>query len=483
MRSKQRGSRRALNNQNISINLSSSGGSQSSANSATARVGTNVSAGNVSTSMSHAMGSSDTVGHDAQSSARPQATGMRYNAFKDKGTPTPVIYQSSVPNNSIGWSEQQFFNHVGVPSEQDLEEALNAADGSPEKIKQILNEFIMRQRAAQEYLLQGMPKGAMFQALMIAMHNGRFIAVRPTGVAAHPGIESGSPTKAQEFKNKTSKEMDIWLCNEIGFNDLGAVVHYDPRVGWSSSDADWEPFPKKPDEPKDTSDLAAMQQYEQDLAAWNKAVEDAWLEKRAYIENVRKNQLAGDLDKHRVKFPESDAEWAALRKWFVSRLTEYSEEDPEYRPGGHYAEQVHLSGPFIHLAARPDDHMYGDHDLFGFGMMNGDGTGTFVLDTDTAGQDMQSILQAATTFQAQHGGIWNWQTDTAFNQNIKNVIMGAHSPPNGEPLIVMTPSGTVEPMFYIAPDRLESAWKHPEATKWLESCYSGTPLLAAMKSS
>jgi hypothetical protein len=84
--------------------------------------------------------------------------------------------------------------------------------------------------AEQEYLMQGMVKGAMYEAAQIAQKHGIGIAVRLTGVLAHQGIESGDPTKAQEFKNKTSKELDLSLCGELGFKDVGAVVHYNPRA-------------------------------------------------------------------------------------------------------------------------------------------------------------------------------------------------------------------------------------------------------------
>ena len=88
----------------------------------------------------------------------------------------------------------------------------------------------LRRRAEQEYLMMNMEKGAMWDAAQVADEFKVGIAVRGTGLLAHMGIESGDPTKAQEFKNKTSKEIDLILCEEMEWSQLGAVVHYDPRA-------------------------------------------------------------------------------------------------------------------------------------------------------------------------------------------------------------------------------------------------------------
>ena len=85
--------------------------------------------------------------------------------------------------------------------------------------------------------MMNMVKGAMWDAAEVADEFKLGIAVRGTGLLAHMGIESGDPTKAQEFKNKTSKEVDLILCEEMDWSQLGAVVHYDPRVEWSSAAA------------------------------------------------------------------------------------------------------------------------------------------------------------------------------------------------------------------------------------------------------
>jgi hypothetical protein len=70
---------------------------------------------------------------------------------------------------------------------------------------------------------------------------------------------------------------------------------------------------------------------------------------------------------------------------------------------------------------------------------------------------------------------------TDFNRNIRRVIMGAHSPPDGEPLVYIMPNDEVTAAFYIpgntTADRLSSVWDCPDATKWLKSTHSGELLL------
>lgn len=427
----------------------------------------------------------------------PLPAGMRYNTFRHEGTPEPVIFQSNVPTTGPGWASANydFFNQLGTLPQTVIDpwqKQLEATLGRIEEIQQNLAqghldaqqakesqaelerlqfwaalETTTAQKIAQEYLLAGMPKGAMLDAIAVAMKYGRFIAVRPTGVAAHMGIESGAPTKAQEFKNKTSKPMDAILCNEIRFEDIGSVVHYDPRVGWTSDVKMWEYFPAKPPKPTASSTYREREIYNE----WLKQLDQEWAKKRAEIETkmaVLGRTPEGQRQLDKMGYPRNEADWNKLKSWFESRLVEFTEEDPQYMPGGHYENAVHLNGPFIELKQRPGEHMYGDHDLFGFGTIDANQNYQFVHDSDFQGLAMQHDLQHANVFQAQHGGIWNWNPDSDFNQNIKNVIMGAHSPPNGEPLLVFSPDGSVQPMFYIAPDKLESAWLHPEATKWME---------------
>ena len=155
-----------------------------------------------------------------------------------------VIFKTDVPASSSGWSEPQFFAELGHPGngrwfdERVSSRALGdmlvtdfVKDDS--KLLAIVTQGL-RRRAEQEYLMMNMVKGAMWDAAQVADEFKVGIAVRGTGLLAHMGIESGDPTKAQEFKNKTSKEIDLVLCEEMEWSQLGAVVHYDPRVDWSS---------------------------------------------------------------------------------------------------------------------------------------------------------------------------------------------------------------------------------------------------------
>jgi len=81
----------------------------------------------------------------------------------------------------------------------------------------------------------------------------------------------------------------------------------------------------------------------------------------------------------------------AVKKAFFSRLNEYLEEDYEYR-WGHYAPYTELVGPCIRLKLRPDENMYGDHDLFVF--TKGDGYGHIIQD-ETQITSTQVALQEA----------------------------------------------------------------------------------------
>jgi hypothetical protein len=360
-----------------------------------------------------------------------------------------VIYKSATPADSIGWSQREFFEKLG--------DNRHAVD-SPQR------------NAEQEYLLANMPKGALHEAAQIANTSGVGIAVRGTGLLAHMGIESGSPTKAQEFKNKTSKETDLWLCDAMTFGEVGAVVHYDPRTTGTAQDASLPPIPGR--EPKQ---------------AWQQFVDTAWNAKRAHIEQNRIPQLAsltqpGKFSEvGKLTAPTGEKQWAELKGQFETRLAEFRDEDSHYREGGPYAKHVSLQGPFIHLKERPGEHMYGDHDLFAFT------TGSFGnLTRDNTDQlkGVQRALQEADTFQAQHGGIWNWQPQEASHEAIKAKIMGAHSPPSGDPLIYIQPGNVVSAAFYIpadpstnSPEKLVSAWDVPNATKWLEPTPSGAELL------
>jgi hypothetical protein len=182
-------------------------------------------------------------------------------------------------------------------------------------------------------------------------------------------------------------------------------------------------------------------------------------------------QLDQYIKAKRIKPPD----WTALKQMFFDRAKEYKEEDHEYR-FGHYAPHTTLVGPYIRLKVRPESNMYGDHDLFGFTMGE---YGRLTLDSNPTLRRVQIMLQHANTFQAQHGGIWNWRPQEEFHKSIKRKIMSAHSPPQGDPLIYILPDGKVHAAFYIpASEVLESSWEHyPRAEKWLESTYSGKQLV------
>jgi hypothetical protein len=342
--------------------------------------------------------------------------------------PHQVIYRSTLPEQSIGWTQTAFFEQLGNDRNPVGSDARNME---------------------QEYLLQNMIKGAMYDAAEIANTYNVGISVRGTGLLAHMGIESGDPTKAQEYKNKTSKEVDLFLCNELKWEDLGAVVHYDPRVGWNSARA----------------------QLEAQTGAVRGAPTHAeWVKKRNWMKLNRIPQLrraVGD----RMRYPGTDAELdAQLKPVFMDRAKEYREEDHEYRMG-HYAPYTEIVGPYIRIRQRPHQNMYGDHDLFGFTMLE---YGRLVHDSAAPLQSVQVALQRSNTFQAQHGGVWNWAPTTAFNMGIKQKIMGSHSPPKGDPLVYILPGYKVNAAFYIpGVEVLRSVWDCPTGTEWMKKTPTG----------
>lgn len=355
----------------------------------------------------------------------------RSNYFHNQGGENnniaPVIYSSSVPSSSIGFSEGAFFSNLGHEYNKVGSNARNAE---------------------QEYLLQGMPKGAMHEAAAIANRFNIGISVRPTGVLAHMGIESGDPTKAQEFKNKTSKELDIFLCDEISWVNVGSVVHYNPRVGWRSNNV--------------RNRLMAYY-YSKSPAV---PTEAEWAQKKRHIESRMTTTLAA-LRKQLSFWPQTPADWNKLKALFIDRAKEYDAEDYDYR-FGHYQAHTQLVGPYIRLKLRAGVNIVGDHDLFGFTNTSG----KLVHDKDFG--IVQEALQAAPSFQAQHGGIWNWEPREAFHQSIKVKIMGAHSAPNGDPLILILPGFIVLAAFYVpGKEVLESVWSHPEAHNWYMQTFSG----------
>jgi hypothetical protein len=370
-----------------------------------------------------------------------------------------VIYRTEVPTTSIGWTEKKFFEELGNPrnrrrfSDSMTSTAMRDLMMLPyiravPLFLSVVTEGLKR-RAEQEYLLQNMVKGAMWDAAEVADECKVGIAVRGTGLLAHMGIESGDPTKAQEFKNKTSKLVDLFLCEEMEASQLGAVVHYDPRVGWSALAAD------------SMASIGHVPMFP------NPPTEAEWQLKRLTL-NHRFEVLG-----RRHAMPSDDA----LRSAFMSRAKEYMEEDHEYRKG-HYAPYTTLVGPYVRLKVRADKNMVGDHDLFAFTKPSGEDYGVFLPDSDPRVARAQKALQNKPTFQAQHGGIWYWEPGTTFNVGIKRTIMGAHGPTGKEPLVYSRPGKEVTAAYYVIEgDNLASVWSNPTWTRWMADTHSGAFLL------
>ena len=244
--------------------------------------------------------------------------------------------------------------------------------------------------AEQEFILQNIVKGAIKEARELARKYSLSIVIRPTSNAAHMSNESGSPTKPQEIKNKTSKHEDMILTlNLIKKEDVGAVVHYNPSRAFLASK---EFF---------------FKQFKDRL----------WDEKLKQIKHLMKE---GDCERR-------------LRSTFESRALEFFEEDPHYQPGGKFSSYVYVETPFLYLKARPGEKIFGDHDLFCLADFNGKEP------LPEEKMDLLAELQKTFRFQAQHGCHLYWKPDKAFDLNIKKVIMDNHSILGGAPLIVVTP--------------------------------------------
>lgn len=386
----------------------------------------------------------------------PEAT---KTLFRNNASDDEVIYQSSVPPSSIGFTQHEFFMRLGHPSTTVGRE---------------------KQELEQVYLLKNMHKAGLFEAAQIAIEHNIGIAVRGTGLLAHMGIESGNPTKSVEFKNKTSKPVDLLLCPELEWKDLGSVIHFDPRVGWSSEQG-------KIDAKKygvAASRHASLVSGDTATSApgclsqsspLKKPSSGDWARKRAEIEMrmpalMNLPQAQATAKHSRFSFPSNENDWRALEGKFDQRLKEYLDEDRNYREGGHYAQHVHLQGIHIRAAQRPDCTMVGDHDLFGF---TDPLTHKFLPVEKTT--EAQNALQKSNGFQAQHGGIWNWKPVEAKNQEIKRRIMSAHCPGEGEPLVYFNPlykddvgPRPVSVAFYISgqPERVRTVWHFPHDKAW-----------------
>ena len=363
-----------------------------------------------------------------------------------------VIFKTNVPTSSIGWTEPKFFAELGHPQNgRFFDEQISSRALSDMMVTDFIKDDprllaivtqSLKRRAEQEYLMMNMVKGALWEASEVADEFDVGIAVRGTDLRAHMGIESGDPTKAQEFKNKTSKEVDLLLCEEMEWSQLGAVVHYDPRVEWSSREAEMQ------------ANLGRSPMFH---APAGKA---DWEKKKQRIP-ARLTSLGS-----RIKAPAE----SVLEAAFMSRSKEYMEEDHEYRKG-HYAPHTKLVGPYVRLKVRSDVNMVGDHDLFAFTKPTE--YGVFMPDTDSRVAQAQKALQNKPTFQAQHGGIWYWQPGTTFNIGIKQKIMGAHGPEGDEPLVYIRPGKQVTAAYYTSSDNLASVWSNKSWTKWMVKTHSG----------
>ncbi len=350
----------------------------------------------------------------------------RMNAYGAK-----VVHQSAVANDSAGWTNQGLFAGLGDPQNE---------QGSRE------------QEIEQVYLLENMVKGAMEDAVKIARNYKIGIAVRGTNVRSHMGIESGDPTKAQEFKNKTANEKDLLLCDEMTLRDLGTVVHFDPRMGWRA--------------PK--IQLKAIQPIMETSSRH-------WGAKLADLKH-RLGAIQKDPRKKGVFIPKNDGDWMKVKSRFLQRGKEYFDEHGSYVDGGKYANHAKIEGIHVRLqvkggAARV---MVGDHDLFGF--TNPD-THRFLPEMrhNAAIKRVQDSLQASNNFQAQHGGIWYWAPEHQKDKTIRERIMRAHGPQDDEPLIYFcgNEARPVRAAFYVKnPDRVESVWSFNDTnTKWYPSFY------------
>ena len=348
----------------------------------------------------------------------------RENAYKAQ-----VIHKSAVPTDSIGWTEQSLFAELGDPRNE---------VGSEEQMLE------------QVYVLENMVKGAVHEAAVIAKKFNVGIAVRGTNVRSHMGIESGDPTKAQEFKNKTANEKDLLLCDQMTSQDLGTVVHFDPRKGWKAqvTQSTGKPLPIAPHE---------------------------WNAKRSDLE-TRLPIISTDPRKRGVFIPTSPNEWESLKGRFMQRGKEYGDEHRSYVRGGKYAEHAEIVGIHVRLKVQGGGArtMVGDHDLFGFTSLK-ENPHHFLPDPPNGAliDQVQAALQSSNTFQAQHGGIWYWNPESDKDKDIRKKIMGNHGSQDDEPLLYFSGnwSRPVRAVFYVpgesdARDKVESVWDHPGSQKW-----------------
>ena len=352
----------------------------------------------------------------------PPGPQSRENAYGSN-----VIHRSVVPNESAGWSNQDLFAGLGDPR--------NAIDSDEQQREQV-------------YLLENMVKGAMLEAAEIAKRFNVGIAVRGTNVRSHMGIESGDPTKAQEFKNKTANEKDLLLCDQMTMQDLGTVVHFNPRAGWTP--------------PLIQSTVKPAPPTEQD-----------WIMKELDIKQ-RLNSIASNPMKKGVYIPSLPHEWGGIKNRFMQRGKEYSDEHTSYVRGGKYGDHASIEGIHVRLNVQGGGTrvMVGDHDLFGF---TDPATDCFLPAGGTHENTInlvQDALQSGNSFQAQHGGIWYWNPEHEKDKSIREIIMGAHGPADDEPLIYFR-GKTARPVsaaFYVkgedATEKVASVWAFNTNKKW-----------------
>lgn len=406
----------------------------------------------------------------------PEPQRERENAYYNKEGEDknfhPVVYQASVQSSSIGWTQQNFFHELGDKRLKAWNWLWNKKVMTSEQLVGIANSQGqlraeafegLQKRAEQEYLLANMVKGAMWAAVEIARITKTAIAVRGTGLPAHMGIEIGAPTKAQEFKNKTSKLEDVVLCEYIKFEDVGAVVHYDPRPAWTPlTAATFADIWKTPANEGDwnTGKPLIMQRLQKLRERLTLATPQMQL----------RHNLQGPVAPATLGMYQLPTE-ASLKSTFLSRSKEYHEEDEAYRTG-RFALHTTLDGPYVRLKLRPNDNMVGDHDLFAF--MDENATVIIPRPDDVRIRAAQELLQKSSEFQAQHGGIWYWAPGTNFNQGIKDKIMGAHGPEGKEPLVLIQ-KDQIRAAYFCGEDKIKSVWdfEKGKATGWLETTHSG----------
>lgn len=281
-----------------------------------------------------------------------------------------------------------------------------------------------------EWIKKNCDNSTLLAAQKIAAEYGVSIVLRPTPMVGNSKRDLGFPTKPVEIKNKTSKELDSILEPEISSDKVGAVVHYLPRLLWSN----------------------------QTMACGNSDYNWFWQEKIA------------ELRTQSPAIPNLEAKEESLKKLFFLRVNEYCEENPFYLPGGKFANYVEVRTPFLYMKddfGRPIlKNIYGDNDIFAFANETDQAEDIQFQENEVVkkSENAPSLLTALMLdpdVESQHGGVYYWQPDTVFNQNIKDVILNSHKASSGgEPLLVIDKMG-VKAFFYYDGNnqrRLKSVW-------------------------